>query len=355
MKLFTVGPVEMDPVILEIGSRPIPYFRTQTFSNKMLQMEENFLPLMDAPVGSKMAILTASGSGAMESVVASIFTKKDKLLIINAGTFGKRFIQLATIHELNYETIDVPFEKDLVAEDLNKFENMGITGILVQASETSIGKKMDLTMLGNFSKRNKCILVVDAVSGFLVDQLSMKNMNIDVCLTSSQKALALAPGLSIVVCTKEIVQNQIETNRRKQLYLDLKDAFINAKRGQTPFTPALSIIDQLDYRIKEIHSMGGTDHIIEETKNLAIYFREKLKEITEFSLPSFQLTNGLTPVKTGSIDAYKLFYSLMDEDGMVVTPCGGDLATTLIRVGHMGYLKKEDYDTLIRCIKKNLK
>ena len=72
MKLFTVGPVEMQEDILQIGAEPLPYFRTAEFSEKMLKIEQQFKQVVNAPPEARLTILTASGTGAMEAAVCNL-------------------------------------------------------------------------------------------------------------------------------------------------------------------------------------------------------------------------------------------------------------------------------------------
>lgn len=46
---------------------------------------------LNAPDGSRCVFLTTSGTGAMESVVMNVLNNKDKVLVINGGSFGKDF------------------------------------------------------------------------------------------------------------------------------------------------------------------------------------------------------------------------------------------------------------------------
>ena len=200
--------------------------------------------------------------------------------------------------------------------------------------------------------RARCVNHCRLCFGIFVDEIDLKKQQIDVFITASQKALALPPGLSIVVCGKQVLENRIYSSerKRKNLYLDLSAAFIDGQRGQTPFTPALTIIYQLAERINEIQKQGGVEAQIARSKQLASYFREQVSARTPFTVPNFQLSNGLTPLQTGEIDAYELFLNLMQGFNQVITPCGGIRAKSLTRVGHMGYLEQKDYDYLLDCM-----
>lgn len=102
---FTVGPVMADDEVLAVGGEQVPYFRTQEFSNVMLENEALMKEFVNAPYEAKAVFLTGSGTASMEAVVMNLFTEKDKLLVIDGGSFGHRFTQLCDIHKIPYEAI----------------------------------------------------------------------------------------------------------------------------------------------------------------------------------------------------------------------------------------------------------
>lgn len=350
MTLFTVGPVEMDPKIRELGNKALPYFRTAEFSKLMLELEASILNLLEADAGSKAMILSTSGSGGMEASVASVFKpKRDKLLIINGGSFGTRFVEIAKHYQIPHEVLVVPFEDDLTPGMLEPYRNQGFTGLLVNHHETSIGKLYNLEYLGQYCKEEGLYLIVDAVSSFLCEPIRMKTWGIDLVMTASQKALALPPGLAIVATSKRLLEERILPEEGLSYYLSLRQAALNQERGQTPFTPALGIIYQLEERLARIKA-SGLEAEFKKRQDLAAYFREKVVDLG-FKIPTYTKSFGLTPLLTSPIDAYELFLSLKDKHDMVITPSGGMYQSLLTRVGHMGYLQQTDYDQLLRCMK----
>lgn len=346
MKLFTVGPVEMDPVIREVGSMALPYFRTAEFSELMLRLSDQFVSMLHAGPGSQGIFLTASGSGAMEAAVSSVFcADRDKLLIINGGSFGERFVELSRHYRIAHEVLELPFEEDLTREMLEPYRNLGFTGLLVNHHETSIGKAYDLEMLGQFCRDEGLYFIVDAVSSFLSEEIQMDDWSIDLVLTASQKALALPPGLSLVACSERLIKERIFEGEGSSYYLSLKQASMNQSRGQTPFTPALAIIYQLEKRLDSILANGVESEYLHK-KTLAEHFRSRAVDLG-YKIPTFKKSNSLTPLLTQPIGAYDLFLELKDKYGLVLTPSGGAYRDRLTRVGHMGYLSTDDLDELL--------
>ena len=246
---FTVGPVQLNQRILEIGGEQVPYFRTPEFSDIMFENERLMLKFAKAPAGSKAVFITGSGTASMEAVVINTLTNKDKALVVNGGSFGARFVELLKIHEIPHVEIKLGHGKALTNEMLTPFENAGFTAFLVNGHETSTGVKYDLEMIHKFCKRNDIFLIVDAISLFLADEFDMKKFEVGCMITGSQKALACAPGVSIIVLSP-LALKRIEAIDPKCMYLNIRSALLNAERGQTPFTPAVGILRQIHERLK---------------------------------------------------------------------------------------------------------
>jgi aspartate aminotransferase-like enzyme len=351
MKLFTVGPVDMYEDTLKLGAEPIPYFRTNEFSETMFKIEKNFLKLLGAGEGSRLITFTASGTGAMESVFLNLFDENDKLLIVNGGSFGHRFCMLAELYGVPYDSIDLEYEADLTGEILKNYDGKGYTALLVNIHETSVGKLYDYRLLGDFCKRNNMYLVVDAISSFLADELKMDEAGIDVVITSSQKAIALPPGLSFVALGRRILSERVMPRNTVCMYFDYKDSLKNMERGQTPFTPAVGIILQLEQRLDTLIKTG-VEAEIGKHKKLADGFRKMCQE-AEIPVPAFRKSNALTTIEFPRLNAIEVFNTLKNEHGIMLTPSGGDMANKILRVGHLGDRKLEDYEEVVRLIKAN--
>lgn len=346
---FTVGPVMSDDSVRQLGSEQVPYFRTAEFSALMLENERLMKELSNAESTSRVVFLTASGTGAMEASVMNVFDNNDKLLVINGGNFGQRFVQLCQIHGIPYTEICPIFGYGINEDDLLPFDNQGYTGLLINVHETSTGVLYDMEMVSRFCKRNNLILVVDAISSFLADPLDMGQLGVDVMLTGSQKALACPPGISILVLS-ERAQKIIIKKIPKSLYFDLKIALKDGERGQTPFTPAVGVLRQINYRLRSIVESGGVHSEMEKIAGIAYDFRERIKGLP-LELVSHSPSNAVTTLHPLNISAYNLFVLLKDEYGIWVCPNGGALRDKIFRVGHIGALTKEDNTKLIDSLK----
>lgn len=348
---FTVGPVQSNEIVRKIGAEQVPYFRTLEFSNIMLENEKLMKKIADSEEDSRVVFITGSGTASMEASVMNTLTEKDKALIVNGGSFGHRFEELCMIHGVPYTTIKLKVGQNLTEEILKEYDNKGYTAFLINVHETSTGVLYDMKLVSDFCKRNKLFLITDCISSFLADEFSMKNIGADILITGSQKALACPPGISIIILSKRAIE-RINNNQVKSLYFDLKNALKNADRGQTPFTPAVGILLQINARLKEIDENGGVESEIKRISNLANDFRERIKEEGfPFEFVSESMSNAVTSLYSTTVSANDIFITLKDEYGIWICPNGGELKDKIFRVGHIGDLTIEDNDKLIQALK----
>ncbi len=345
---FTVGPVMMPEGVKRIGGEDIPYFRTEEFSQVMFENERLLKKAFFAPENAKAVFLTASGTGAMEAAIINAFTAKDRVLIVNGGSFGQRLVDICQIHAIPYTEIKLPLGKALTSQDLSKYEKTGYTGFLVQACETSTGIRFDLKLISDFCKRNNLFFIVDAISGFLADPMSMSDLGIDVIMTGSQKALATAPGIALLVLDEKAIQRAKEINVRS-LYFNFLPYLTNMERGQTPFTPAVGTLLELNYQLKDIDKRGVLA-VNDEIAKKASYFRNLIKNLPLFLFAETP-SNSCTALKVqGKNSAHDIFETIKNRYGIFICPNGGELRDTVFRVGHLGNVTLKDYDTLSRIL-----
>lgn len=346
---FTVGPVQCEKKIRDICAEQVPYFRTEEFSNMMFENERLIKEFMGANKDDKTVFITGSGTASMESVVANLLTKSDRAIIINGGSFGQRFVDLCNIYGIDNDEIKLNVGEPLTKNHLKKITPSKYTVFIVNIHETSTGVLYDINLISKFCKQNGLFLIVDAISAFLADYLNMSEHNIDVMITGSQKALACQPGISIITMGGRAIE-RVYKNEPKCLYLSLKGALENAERGQTPFTPAVGILKQINARLKSIEINGGLQNEINKTKARADYFRDNLNGLP-FEAVTASPSNAVTALHPISANAFDIFLRLKNDYNIWICPSGGALKDEVFRVGHIGDLSTRDYDILISAFK----
>ena len=346
---FTVGPVQSGNAVCAVGAEQVPYFRTAEFSELMLENEKLVKKFARAENDARVVFLTGSGTASMEATIMNTLSSKDKAIVINGGSFGYRFTQLCEIHDVPYTELKIEMGCALTEEALSPYAQKGYTAFVVNMHETSTGVLYDIDLISRFCKENNLFLIVDAISSFLADDFNMRELGADVMITGSQKALACPPGISLIILSQKAIRRVMESNP-KCMYFDLKDALKNGERGQTPFTPAVGILRQINTRLKEIDANGGTESETSKIAELAKDFREQIKDLP-FEIVSESMSNAVTPLHPLTASAHDIFLTLKDEYGIWVCPNGGDLKEKVFRVGHIGALTIEDNKKLILALK----
>lgn len=335
-----VFPGNIEPEISLIASRPIPYMRTAAFSAVVKSSEQMLLHLIGCPTG-KVIFYTASGTGAMDAVVANYVSRYKKIFIISGGSFGDRWKNICDYYNLSSTLYKIPFAKDIDYEDLEKKVASERPEIfLCQHHETSTGQLFDLEKISVLCKKNNVSLVVDAISSFLADPLNMAELGIDICITSSQKGLNIAPGLSFVILSDKLSSVSFNANG---YYFDFEENLNNLQRGQTPYSPATTLFLQLHERLKRDVACG-VDAIISTVRGRALYFRGLCKKYG-WEVPAETPSNCITGFfvkRNGDI----LFEKMM-EKGIYIMPGG---TPGYFRVSHLGIQDEKSLAALAETI-----
>lgn len=351
MKLFTPGPVTMEPGILEEGSNQHPYFRTSEFSEIMLDIQKRILRFIGCSKG-KIVPLGASGTGALDCTISNLVTDNDFVLVINNGTFGQRLVDLCNFYKLKYLEYKVPFgsEPDLkVVEDYLKSNKISV--IMTQATETSSSQKIPVTEIGKLSRKYGTFFIVDAITAFLIDEYSMDRSNIDVSILSSQKGFCVPPGVSFIVMNDKAIERSKGIDS-KSYYLNINSHLVNMERGQTPFSPPITILHQINKKLEAIDNIS-LDSYLSKIDSIAKDLRNKMEPLP-FKIVADNPSNSLTAFRyngsNSKFNAYELFRYLVKSFNYYITPVGGEFEKSDIRVAHIGDLTIEDNKKLIEAI-----
>lgn len=335
MKSF-VFPGDLSPETLAIGARQVPYMRTHYFSKIVLECQERLLRLFHAPKG-KILFYTSSGTGAMDAIVQNFVSAQGKALVIAGGSFGYRWRELCNYYNIPNVLLEVPFAKDI---DYKKLERIIIEEkpkvLLCQHHETSSGQLFNMSRIGKICKSNNVILITDAISSFLSDPLDMEEMNIDICLVSSQKGLNIPPGIALVALSEHALSLPFTA---RNYYFDFDNNLKNLERGQTPFSPATTIFLQLQQRLREIEQIG-LKKILSQNKHKANYFRALCNEHGWRILPE-NPSNAITCFQLKQ-NGDRLFNDLQ-EMGFCIMP---STIANNFRVTHTGLQTETDLDEL---------
>ena len=342
-KLFTLGPVIMEEHILAIGAQQLPYNRTHKFSHLTHEVLNGLSYIFQT--SGQVAILTGSGTAAMEAAVLNFLGTSDNVLIINGGTFGQRWCNLCDIHRVPFKELTLDAGEDVDLEQLTKrLSSKKFTAILINAHETSTGQLYDIKSISQIARNFGLFTIVDAISTICADQFLMDEWCVDVAILSSQKALALPPGLSFVAMNPRALA-RLKEGKPKTLYFNLQDYLTNQKRGQLPYTPAVGLLLQLHRRLLDIKAVTLPE-IIRQHKKKADFFRHGINDFP-FQILSTRQSNAMTALWCKDSNAIEIVQILRGSYNIEVTSNVGNLQHNVFRVGHMGAQSDSDITELI--------
>ena len=351
--LMVLGPTEIEKDILKEGANSQEYMRTLDYTNKWFRIFDNLKYAFQTK--NPVVVYATSGTGAMEAAVTNFLSSNDKVIYINGGSFGKRWGDICQKH--NIETVEIPVEfgKTPNIENVKKYieQNSDVKALFATLNETSSGVLTDIKAIGEILKNYPDILfIVDCVSGLLSEEFLQDEWGVDVAVSASQKAFALPPGLGFLSASQKALERAEKSNLRN-FYFDIFDYVNNAKRGQTPFTPAVGIVNQLDKRLQKIKKEGLVNFRNRYKQN-TLYLREGLQKLG-FNVLAENPTNCVSAVYTNDVDAYQIVQLMREKYDIEIAPSGGDLKHKLFRVGNFGAIKIKDIKYFLKSLDKVLK
>lgn len=336
--LFTPGPTEMSEEIMRLGGIPLPYFRGQEYCAHISRLTEN-LGYLFGTANTPLTV-TASGTAGMEMAIVNLFNPGDKVVSLNAGTFGAKWGAMARDLGLDVVEIVVPHGADPDLARIRAAVGQGAKGILLTAHETSTGYLFDIEAICAALADTSCLTVVDGVSAIGADAFRMDAWGCDCAIASSQKALACMPGLVFVAFSARAQQRVWET-RHYRSYLDARTYFDNIGRGMLPFTPAMHATYQVGRVLEKIRAIGLERHLADIAEK-ARCFRAAILAHPGYGLFPRRASNALSTVTLPPGVGAKALVNVMKEKHGAILPLNPTGAENFVRVSHMGEVEHAD-------------
>ncbi|MEG0134268.1 pyridoxal-phosphate-dependent aminotransferase family protein [Clostridium sp.] len=346
-KLFIPGPVEVRPEVLKKMATPMIGHRSKDASVLQRRISDNLRKLFFT--NSEILLSTTSGSGLMEGAIRSCTLKK--AAVFSVGAFGKRWYQMAINNNVQADLFEIEMGKGITPEMVDDALKTGEYDLVaVTHNETSTGVMNPIEAIGEVVKKYpEVVFIVDAVSSAAGTKIEVDKFGIDICITSSQKALGLPPGMAVCTFSNK-AKERAEKVPNRGFYLDLLSLYkyIQKKDYQYPSTPSLSHMFALDYQLDCIINEEGLENRFNRHLEMANRVRDWGRKYFElFPEKNDILSNTLTTIKnTRGISVANLNKEL-GERGFAISNGYGDLKEKTFRIAHMADCTMKDIDELL--------
>ncbi len=335
------GPVNVPKSVLEASTLLVNH-RSEKFRTIVRGLEDNLKKLFSA---ERVALLTGSGTLAVEAMVYSLTKRGEKVVGFTYGEFGNRLMESLKRRGTNLRVYEKPQGKWFTLDEIKGAldENKDATTVALVHNETSTGIAFrNLEDVVREVKRRGLKILVDSVSGFAAYPLFVNEWRIDAVATGSQKALASVPGASFVALSKEALQELVTEDLPS--YLDVSLHLKFQDKNETPFTPAVGAFNA-SLRASELMLIEGKERRWERHKACALTVRKVFSELG-FNLLGNDETFSNTVV-AGEPPA-KNFREKLKEKGIEISPGMGELRDRIVRVGLLGVVDDRAVDKLFK-------
>lgn len=344
--LLNPGPVTLSPRVRQAMQRADLCHREPEFVALQNGMREKLLAVYDLDGANwAAALMTGSGTAAVESMLTTLIPADGKVLIVENGVYGERMSRIADRYGVDNVKVTgawrAPIDHAAVAATLGS--DRTITHIAVVHHETTTGRLNDLAPLADICRRRGVHMLLDAVSSFGAEAIAFDDWPLAACAATANKCLHGVPGACFVV----VARNSLARAHPRNLYLDLS-AYVSAQdRGGTPFTQSVQIFYALDEALDELAEEGGIAARREIYQRRMHRIRQLLREL------------GVTPLlgddeSSCVLHAYEIpertnYASLHDQlksAGFIIYAGQGSYAERIFRISMMGEISEMDVERL---------
>lgn len=347
-RLFIPGPTDVLPEVLAAQSAPMIGHRSDEFESLFAKCESQLRTLFQAK--DRVFILAASGSGLHEAAIRNAVSKR-VLCFVN-GAFSERWFNCAEGCDKEAIRVDIPWntavKPDQVAEALRKALVDGpIDAITVVHNETSTGVMSPVGEIAKIVRElsPQTLVMVDAVSSAGGIAIPFDAWDLDILMTSSQKAFALPPGLAFCAVSNRLM-DKAKTVKGRGWYWDFINLEKSRVKNTTPATPAISLMRalslQLDLMVEEGIENVYARHqrMAEKTRQWALdHDFDLMAEEGYRSVTVTTVTNNLG-IDIGALNKYLARFDMEISDGY------GKFKGQAFRIAHMGVCTEADLDRL---------
>lgn len=354
MQLRIPGPTPCPPQALEAMARQMINHRGPEFGKILNSITEKLKQAFQTK--GDVFVLTASGTGGLESAIVNTLSPGDKVLSLANGFFAERFADTAEEYGAEVTRLSFEWGKPI---DLRAVENAlktdgRIKAVLATHNETSTGMTNDIKEISAIVKKFDKLLLVDAISSLGCINLPTDQWNCDIVVTASQKGWMVPPGLAMVSVSERAWQAHAKA-KMPRYYWDFSKARDYLEKRQTPWTPAVSVFYALDVTL-DLMLTEGLDNIFARHDRVGQTARTGVKSLGLSLFPDEKYaSNTVTAVNvTDRIDVARLIQILREEYEVIIAGGQEKLSGKIFRIGHLGLVYEKDVKSVLEAINKAL-
>jgi aspartate aminotransferase-like enzyme len=350
-RLFTPGPTPLLPAAQFAMAAADIHHRTAEFR----ALFQKVLAQLKVFVGTKndVILLSSSGTGAMEASVANLTSPGDRVLVLSAGKFGERWVDLTKVFGLQADVVKAPYGETFDLAEIKKALKPEHKAVFMQASETSTAVSHDVEAVARLVKGTDTLLIVDGITGLGTMTFDVDGWGVDVLIGGSQKALMIPPGLSYL-SVSEKAWAAMETAKNPRYYFDLRKERKNAVKGESAYTPAVALIAGMGAALDYIAGQAGGDlekgrmALVDNAQVNAAATRAGLVALgfTLFAPSSPSAAATAVNVPEG-VDSGVVVKALKARFSLVITNGQGEMQGKIFRVAHLGFFDYLDTVALL--------
>ncbi len=337
------GPTALPPSVRTAGGRQMINHRGPEFAAMLERILTGMRPFFGT--SADVAMITTAGSGGLEAAVVNTMSPGDRVLGVSIGSFGDRFAKIAGIYGADVTKLDAEWGYAAAADEVRETlrATPGVKAVLLTHNETSTGVMNPIAELAAavHAEAPDALILVDSVSGLGAVPFEMDAWGVDVVVTGSQKAWMAAPGLAMIAASPR-AWAAMEHATMPRFYLDLRSHRDAAANGQTPFTPAIAVVYQVDEGLRLMNE-EGKDAIFARHEACAAAARAGLRALgfklfADPAVASKTVTAAWVP---DDLD-WKAFNGEVKRRGVVLAGGQGKLTGKIFRLGHLGSVTIEE-------------
>lgn len=353
-RLFTPGPTSVPEATLLELAKPVRHHRTAEFRAMFNEVQQ----MLQYVYQTKQTVLTLTGSGtsAAEAGIVNTLAPGQKALVVTNGKFAERWSQVCTAYGIEHKDLKVEYGRHVTPQQIaDELKAAKYDAVILVHSETSTATVCDLENIGKAVRASgETLLIVDGITSIGAMPFKMDEWGVDVAITGSQKALMLPPGLAFVALSDRAWAAVDKNSANREFYLDLKKYRKSLEGGDTPFTPANTLIDALRVSLRMIRD-EGIETVWKRTHLTAEAFRQGVKALG-FELFSQQPADSVTAVKyPGGVSDKEFRGTLKSKHNIHIAGGQGTMEGNIFRVNHMGYSDAYDQIAVVAAIEHVLK